>query len=139
MTPMPTEEPAEPGPAGEDAPQPVTLLEAGQPVPASDPVDVREGRIEGDELVLEVSFAGGCQPHDFDLFWQPGFEESNPVQATVHLAHDGHGDMCEALLTETVRFDLAPLRDAWQEMYGPGEGTIEVDLADHPVSVDYDF
>jgi regulator of sigma D len=36
--------------------------------------------------------------------------ESNPAQVTVRLSHNSNGDMCEALISKNVSFDLSTLK-----------------------------
>ena len=79
---------------------------------------VKVGTLRTDTLALRVQYSGGCEEHEFELVAEDSFMESSPVQAGVRLFHDGNGDMCEALPTETIRFDLTPLRERHQEMYG---------------------
>lgn len=88
-------------------------------------LSLNSAAVEADTLSVELSYAGGCEPHEFTLCWpDQAFMESEPVQAQLEVLHSGPFDMCEALITETVDFDLAPLRTAWEEAYGAGEGTI---------------
>jgi hypothetical protein len=85
---------------------------------AFDPAGIDTTSVQGDVLRLKVSHAGGCEPHDFTLYGLSGFLESSPPQAEIFLAHDAHGDMCEARLTKELRIDLTPLREVFQRAYG---------------------
>lgn len=80
--------------------------------------------LEGDVLSLTVSYAGGCRRHDFTLVADSRFQESDPMLLNVHLAHDAHGDPCEAYPTSRYDFDLTPLRKLYQDTYGRNEGVI---------------
>lgn len=82
--------------------------------------------INDDILKVEVSYGGGCAAHDFALIALPGFMESSPVAANVLLSHDANNDLCEAWLTEEVRFDLASLKQEWQETYDQESGAIRI-------------
>ena len=64
--------------------------------------------------------------HDFALIALPGFMESSPVAANVLLSHDANNDLCEAWLTEELRFDLSSLKEAWQETYDQDSGAIRI-------------
>ncbi|MGE5421467.1 MAG: hypothetical protein ACM3UT_14870 [Chloroflexota bacterium] len=66
-------------------------------------------RIEGDSAFATVSYAGGCNPHTFEIIWSESYAESYPPQTSLLLKHDAHGDACKALITETLSFDLAGL------------------------------
>jgi hypothetical protein len=95
-------------------------------------------RVEDDTLFVTVGHSGGCETHDFQICWPDQmFMESAPVQVSLELWHDAHGDGCEAYLTEELAFDLAPLRDAWHDAYGAGPGTITIHVGGE--TVDYTF
>jgi hypothetical protein len=87
-------------------------------------------RLSGDTLDVDVSFGGGCRAHEFALSVHRVFMESHPVQVRARLAHDANGDPCRALLHRTLRFDLAPLRTAYQRAYGAGPATIVIHVTD---------
>lgn len=84
-------------------------------------------RIQGDKLMMDITHGGGCAQHHFALVAHGGWMESDPVKISTFLSHDGHGDMCDALLLRNLTFDLLPLKMAYQEAYGvgaPGETTL---------------
>lgn len=91
-------------------------------------------RIEGDTLWLRIRHGGGCERHRYALVAWNGWLESNPVQAGVLLAHDARDDACDALLSPVLRFDLAPLREAYLRDYGGAHGTVILRISDpsHP-------
>lgn len=89
---------------------------------------VGEPRIDGDTLFITVQFGGGCARHEFRLLGGRIFLESEPVQAPLVLHHDANGDNCRALLTRDLRFDLTPLKEAWQRSYGARAGRMRVTL-----------
>ena len=92
--------------------------------------DLDSARIENDTLRLHVRHGGGCERHRYALVAWNGWLESNPVQAGVLLAHDSRGDACRALLFPVLRFDLAPLREAYLRAYGGQHGTVVLRLSD---------
>lgn len=103
-----------------------------------DTFDVTSVAIDGDLLNVGVAYAGGCQTHEWTLCWPDQvFMESDPVQASLEILHDAHGDSCEAWIEETIQLDLSPLASAWQGAYGASSGTIVVHVAGQ--SVVYDF
>ena len=78
-----------------------------------------------DVVVLDVRYAGGCLPHDFNLFLSQPFMESQPPQIHATLQHLTE-DSCEAMITEEIRFDLLPLREIYRRAYGSEEGSINI-------------
>lgn len=93
-----------------------------------DPVTVEAARIEGHALVVDVRYGGGCAPHDLDALVSSAWMESHPVQVGVTLTHHAHGDPCKALLHRTLRYDLDPVRRAYEASYGPGSATVVLQL-----------
>jgi len=81
----------------------------------SDPFAIGGAKINGDCLEIVLSFSGGCRAHEFIMTYQklPRFEK---YSGKLTLGHNSHEDMCEAYITQTVAFDLAPLKEADQEM-----------------------
>ena len=79
-------------------------------------------------LTANVSFSGGCAPHRFTLVANRRFTGSDPVQIDVSLAHEANDDRCEAYLTETYEFDLAPIGMRYRQVYGRSEGVIRIRL-----------
>jgi hypothetical protein len=75
--------------------------------------------IEGDRTSLNISHGGGCEKHDYDLFMSPAaFLESIPVQANLYLQHEDNDDLCEAWINTTLVFDLRPIAELHQRLYG---------------------
>ncbi|MCZ0954978.1 MAG: hypothetical protein OXQ89_02130 [Rhodospirillaceae bacterium] len=79
-------------------------------------------------LTATVSFSGGCARHRFTLVANRRFTGSDPVQIDVSMAHEANDDRCEAYLTETYEFDLAPIDMHYQQAYGRSEGAIRIRL-----------
>jgi hypothetical protein len=99
-------------------------LSGGFATARQDPFTVREAIIIGDALILQVEYGGGCGEHLFALHLSDVFRESNPVQAGALVSHNAHGDMCRALVRETLTFDLTPLKQTWQQAYRRTSGSI---------------
>jgi hypothetical protein len=101
--------------------------EASAATRRSDAAEIVEAKVEGDRLQLHLLFGGGCAEHDFALIHEGEFRESFPVQTTLTLAHDAHGDMCRALLSRELVFDLTPVKAAYQRLYG-AQGPLDLQL-----------
>ena len=74
----------------------------------SDPFVLKSVKINRDSLTMSinVSYAGGCDKHQFSLIWPDGIILIYPPNFSVILNHDANGDMCEAWLSETLVIDL---------------------------------
>ena len=76
-----------------------------------DPVSISKAQINADCLELEFSYGGGCAPHDFKLSQLPLFCGTPPVPPMVlEFVHNANGDMCEALLTKKLSYDLSSIQ-----------------------------
>lgn len=73
--------------------------------------------ITGDTLILVVSYSGGCRTHDFRLFGSRSIIKTNPPQAEIYLSHNFNADMCEAWMTEIIKFDLTPLKNYYLQTF----------------------
>ena len=104
-----------------------------------DPHVIQTAKISGNTLVLEVQYGGGCKNHTFKLLAPDAFMESSPVQIHVLLVHDAHDDTCEAWLTETVSFDLTPLKNVYEQYYPNSPELIMLQLTDYSDSLLYAF
>ncbi len=81
----------------------------------SDPFTISGAKINGDCLEILLSFGGGCEAHEFVMTYHklPNFDK---YSGQLTLGHNSHGDMCEAYITQTVSFNLAPLKEPDKEM-----------------------
>lgn len=81
---------------------------------STDNAQVTNAFLSADVLTIVTHYGGGCARHEFMLFGSRLFCESNPPQVDVFLSHQAHGDLCKALITDSLRFSLAPLREVYQ-------------------------
>ena len=106
-----------------NGPRPLVVDFAGDPAAwPRDPLEIQIPGIEGDILSVRVAYGGGCKVHLVRGVAVGGFMESAPVQVRVVLSHEDHDDPCDAWLTRELRFDLTPLKRAYQDAYGVGGG-----------------
>ncbi len=94
---------------------------------------------DNQQLLIDVGYSGGCEPHYWTLCWDEMFMESDPVQANLELFHDSSGDMCEAYINDTLSFDLDELRDAYETSYGGEGATVILNLVGDEKSIEYDW
>lgn len=74
--------------------------------PLSDPYTILSFERVGTLLFVEVQYAGGCEKHNFALIGT-GQWYDQPDIIPFLLVHDANGDLCEALITETLVFDFS--------------------------------
>jgi hypothetical protein len=94
----------------------------------SDPVTIVSAEVKGDSLELIVNYGGGCRAQSFLLLSDAAWMESYPVQVGVRVARDAQGDNCKALLSRMLRFDLAPLKAAYNEAYHSTTGILRLNI-----------
>ena len=86
---------------------------------------------------LFTTFGGGCRDHVAALILDRAFMESYPPILRGRVAHQANDDPCDALLSRTFEFDLAPVRDHYQQSYQATSGAVHIDVAG--VRVTYTF
>ena len=78
--------------------------------PPSAPLEVMQAAIQGDSLVVQVAYSGGCAEHAFELVAAGPQVRSLPPRQPLMIAHDTNGEACRARIEETLAFDLRPHR-----------------------------
>ncbi|MFX0183100.1 MAG: hypothetical protein ACFE95_08480 [Candidatus Hodarchaeota archaeon] len=104
-----------------------------------DNVTFNQISLNGDRLIIDLSYGGGCRNHNFSLIGSNVFKESNPVRTDIVLSHDANDDPCEAWLTEKLYFDLSPLKEAYQDAYLLSSGSIIILLEGAESEILYEF
>ena len=89
-----------------------------------DPLNIQKVMINNDNISITVDYPGGCNIHDFTLIGSRSFIETLPAQAYIKLSHNSNGDRCEAGFTDTLRFDLTPLKEQYLAAYKTEHGSI---------------
>ena len=79
-------------------------------------------------LRLFMRYGGGCRDHTFALLVSRAFMESQPPVLRARIAHDANGDMCKALIQETLEVNLQPVRQHYENNYGAGAASLVLDI-----------
>lgn len=108
--------------------QVVVTENASGPQWPADPVALISATVQGDTLDVWANYGGGCRPQSFLLLSDAAWMESYPVQVGVRVARDAQGDTCKALLSRLLRFDLTPLKLAYNEAYHASTGIIRLNI-----------
>ncbi|MFK7926206.1 MAG: hypothetical protein AB8H47_29930 [Bacteroidia bacterium] len=99
---------------------------------ASDGFQLIEAKLEGDCLIITVSYGGGCGEVDFTLLAIEGETFSLPPQIPMRLILDDN-DNCEALVSEELQFDLSLLQNEG------GNGLHMLDLEGVDEMIEYQY
>jgi len=98
-----------------DSCQILSIIEGYVPSTTRDQFGIDSLFIIEDCLIMDVTYSGGCEDHEFELIWN-GVVTGNSInnfisdKIVLSLAHDDKGDACEAFLQEYLLFDLKPLQ-----------------------------
>lgn len=75
-----------------------------------DQASLQEAKIQGDKLILELAYAGGCKPHQFFAVRHLPWCLTPPVPVIIRIYHDANADMCEAWIKKKLEIDLKYLQ-----------------------------
>ena len=90
------------------------IILSSPPTAESDPFALESARAEGTTVTAVVRYGGGCEDHQFRVYWDGIATKSIPPQMVVNVYHDDQGDTCEAYLIDMVSFDAQELLgDLW--------------------------
>lgn len=78
--------------------------------PKTDPFNVVSVVTEGDSLIVMAQYGGGCEVHEFSLMSNGLYLKSLPLQLNLTIEHKANNDMCRALLTQRLAFDIAAIK-----------------------------
>lgn len=81
----------------------------------NDPISINSISIEENILKLEVEYSGGCEKHEYKLYFDGNYKKSMPPKASFILVHDNKGDQCRSIVTETLTFDISPAQYTGQK------------------------
>jgi len=82
---------------------------------SNNPYGIDSIYMTGSCINFEVTYSGGCEEHDFDLWWDKSYEnilnnEIKSVKTVLYLVHNSNYDLCEARIEETHSFDVNSIR-----------------------------
>ena len=79
----------------------------------NDPVTINTVKVEGDLLIVNLSYGGGCKEHIVDLARLHPWCGTPPLPPpSLQIRHNANNDACEAWITETLQFDISRLRES---------------------------
>ncbi len=87
---------------------------------ASDPLSISDVRVKGNKLLIDVSYGGGCQEHQFQVIGSAMISKSLPPVRSIQLVHTANGDKCKMNVSKTLEVDLKELaykQDAGSKIY----------------------
>ncbi len=96
--------------------------------------------IENDILSIVVSYSGGCEKHEFSLVAALGFTNTDlSPHAKLALGHESNGDTCKKIIRERLAFDLSPLKEKCQQVYGIKSDLMTLLMMNTTITIEYSF
>lgn len=105
-----------------DAAETLPVIKGGVEGKPSDALSIDSASITGNILTIGVSYGGGCKDHEIQLYWDGAVMLSLPGQINLMLTHDNQDDMCKAIVSTTLKFDLTGIdaQEIQVNVYAPG-------------------
>jgi hypothetical protein len=75
----------------------------------SDAFKILDAKISKNQLLLNVSYSGGCEKHSFKIIGDLLLSKSLPPIRSVKLIHYGNNDACKKLIIENLVIDISEL------------------------------
>lgn len=75
----------------------------------SDAFKILDAKISKNQLLLNVSYSGGCEKHSFKIIGDLLLSKSLPPIRSVKLIHYGNNDACKKLIIENLVIDIIDL------------------------------
>jgi hypothetical protein len=76
---------------------------------ASDSFSISNVLIKENKLFIDVTYAGGCEDHQFQLIGSSILTKSLPPIRSIQLVHNANGDNCKMNLTKRIEVDIKEL------------------------------
>lgn len=76
---------------------------------ASDPISISDVRVIGNKMLIDISYGGGCEEHQFQLIGSPMISKSLPPIRAIQLVHIANADKCKMNVLKTLEVDLKEL------------------------------
>lgn len=97
-----------------------------------DPFDLERVSVSGDELLLQLSTGGGCEKHEYAVWWSGDFKEDGDggVMVDLRISHNAKNDPCEAIVTHELRVDISPIRNAFGKAHPESGRTLRMRFPD---------
>jgi hypothetical protein len=75
----------------------------------SDTFNINSVEINGNYLLLEISYKGGCKKHDFEFSGSSTISKSMPPIRAVQLIHLANQENCEKEILKKLKVDISEL------------------------------
>ena len=66
---------------------------------------VEGARMEGNLLMVDIQYSGGCKKHEFSVIGSNAIAKSLPPIRSILIKHNANEDHCRALIKQTLMID----------------------------------
>lgn len=85
------------------------VAEIGSTDEASSDLTINSVSVNGNEMMINLSYSGGCNEHEFKMYGNVNISKSLPPIRSIQLYHNNNGDSCKALITKDIHVDIKSL------------------------------
>ena len=75
----------------------------------SEPVTIKNVRLEGNTLFIDITIIAGCGVHNFKLTGSPAIMKSNPPKRSVKIIHEVPREECSDSVNKILEVDISAL------------------------------
>jgi hypothetical protein len=73
------------------------------------PTTINDVKLNGNTLMMSISYTGGCAKHTFDLIGNEMISKSLPPIRSINLIHNANDEACKREMFDTLYFDITNL------------------------------
>jgi len=73
------------------------------------PTTINDVKLNGNTLMMSISYTGGCATHTFDLVGSEMISKSLPPIRSINLIHNANDEACKREMFDTLYFDITNL------------------------------
>ncbi len=92
---------------------PVIVTELASTTIIADPFSITSQSISNNTLTTSFEVTGGCGSHDFQLYANNIFSDSQPSELSITWSHAAH-DTCETIVNIDKQIDLLPIKELYR-------------------------
>ncbi len=73
------------------------------------PTTINDVKLNGNTLMMSISYTGGCAKHTFNLIGSEMISKSLPPIRSINLIHSANDEACKREMFDTLYFDITNL------------------------------
>lgn len=81
----------------------------GNKIERNDAYTITNVQVDGNKLIVDVNFSGGCMLHEFIATGLPISNQALQPIRQIQLSHNSNRDYCERIVSLTLEIDVKPI------------------------------